>query len=413
MTEPSPEPAPSRPVEGLFLHGMTFAPETIAPLGARMTLLVGDNSTGKSVVLDALWWALTGSWTRDTHPLVPAPAANGSAKIGLRFADGGEHHARFDPKLERWQRPEAWKGAEALVVYARIDGGYSVYEPVHGAALRLSADEVFDGQRVDGASICNGLIEDVANWQMRLRGLFDAMNRSLSALSPPGEPLVFGDPERASVHDAREIPTVALPYGRIPVTQASASVKRIASLAYALLWAWREHQETAKLAHEPTARNVVVLIDEIEAHLHPAWQRCVLPGLLAALEETSREVSVQAVVVTHSPLVLASAEPIFDRERDKLLHMALRERKVSLEDMVFEREGDIAAWLTSPAFGLRSTRSVEAEKAVTLAQELATSPDATLEQLLEANAEITRLLPPTDPIFVRWDQHLQRKGITP
>ncbi|MFO0610039.1 MAG: AAA family ATPase [Polyangiales bacterium] len=413
MTEPSSEPAPSRPVEVLFLHGMSFAAETIAPLGARMTLLVGDNSAGKSVVLDALWWALTGSWTRDAHPVVPDPAVNGSAKIGLRFADGGEHHARFDPKTERWQRPEAWKGAGALVVYARIDGGYSVYEPVQGAVRRLSVDEVFDGQRADGASACNGLIEDVPTWQVRLRRLFDAMNRALAALSPPGELLAFGDPVRASVHDAREIPTVALPYGHIPVTRASASVKRVASLAYTLLWAWREHQETSRIAQEPTARNVVVLVDEIEAHLHPEWQRGVLPGLLEALDEVSRDVSVQTVVVTHSPLVVASAEPIFERSKDKLLHMGLRDGKVSLEDMAFEKEGDIAAWLTSPAFGLRSTRSVPAEAAIARAQELAASADATAEELRAANMELTRVLSPTDPFFVRWDHHLRRKGVAP
>lgn len=411
MTEPQPEPAPSRPVETLSLHGMTFAAATVAPLGARMTLLVGDNSVGKSVVLDALWWALTGSWTRDAQPVVPDPTANGAAMIGLRFTNGEEHHARFDPKAERWQRPEVWKGADALVVYARIDGGYSVYEPVQGAALRLTADEVFDGQRVGGASACNGLIEDVPNWQVRLRRLFEAMNRALAALSPPGEALAFESPVRSSVHDTREIPTVALPYGRIPVTRASASVKRVASLAYVLLWAWREHQETARMAQEATVRNVVVLVDEIEAHLHPEWQRRVLPGLLAALYEVSGDVSIQAVVVTHSPLVVASAEPIFDGSKDKLLHMGLREGRVSLEDMPFEKEGDISAWLTSPAFGLSSTRSVPAEAAIARAQQLAASAEATVEDIRQADAQLTQVLSPTDPFFVRWDQHLHRKGI--
>ncbi len=399
--------------ESHILHGMTFASKTEVELGARMTLLVGDNSAGKSVVLDALWWALSGTWTRETNPIIPDPKANGAAMIGLRFDDGQEHHARFDLRTGRWQRPDAWRGAEALVVYARIDGGFSVYEPLRGHALRLTADEVLDGVRDGGASVCNGLIEDVPNWQVRLRRLFDALNRALHTLSPPGEPLSFGDPVRASIHDVREIPTVNLPYGPIPITHASASVKRVASLAYALLWAWREHEEHARLTQVPATGNVIVLLDEIESHLHPEWQRRVLPGALEALEALSADASVQTIVVTHSPLVVSSVEQRFDHAQDRLLHLRLDGGTVSIEVLPFDKEGDVAAWLTSPAFGLRSTHSVDAERALERAAELAAREDASVDELRAANAELTRVLSPTDPYFIRWDRHLRRKGIDP
>jgi len=89
-----------RHVDQLLLHGMTFAQEAVAPLGARLSLITGDNSTGKSVVLDALWWALTASWLRGGRPVLPDRTVSGKARIGLHFSDGTEHHARFDPK--RW-----------------------------------------------------------------------------------------------------------------------------------------------------------------------------------------------------------------------------------------------------------------------------------------------------------------------
>jgi len=44
----------------------------------------------------------------------------------------------------------------------------------------------------------------------------------------------------------------------------------------------------------------VVLIDEVDAHLHPSWQWTVLEGLLAAFPQA------QFFVTTHSPLVLSS-----------------------------------------------------------------------------------------------------------
>lgn len=413
MTEAPNEAPPRRRVERLLLHGMTFAEKSEVELGARMTLLVGDNSAGKSVVLDALWWALSGSWTRDANPIIPDPKANGTAMIGIRNDDGEERHARFDLKTGRWQRPGAWTGADALVVYARIDGGFSMYEPLREHALRLTADEVLDGLRDGGASICNGLIEDVPTWQARLRRLFDALNRALSTLSPPGEPLAFGDPVRASIHDAREIPTVTLPYGSIPVTHASAAVKRITSLAYVLLWAWREHEEHARLAQVPATRNVIVLLDEIESHLHPEWQRRVLPGVLEALGEVSLAASVQTIVVTHSPLVVSSVEQRFDHAQDRLIHLRLNGHTVSIEVLPFDKEGDVSAWLTSPAFGLRSTRSIDAERALARAQDLTAREDASVDDLRKANAELSRVLSPTDPYFVRWDRHLRRKGIDP
>lgn len=47
----------------------------------------------------------------------------------------------------------------------------------------------------------------------------------------------------------------------------------------------------------------IVLIDEVELHLHPGWQQTVLPSLLEIFPNT------QFIVTTHSPQVLSSIEP--------------------------------------------------------------------------------------------------------
>lgn len=53
---------------------------------------------------------------------------------------------------------------------------------------------------------------------------------------------------------------------------------------------------------EPLGSPGVVLIDEVEMHLHPLWQRRVLPALVQTFP------GVQFIVSTHSPQVLASVE---------------------------------------------------------------------------------------------------------
>lgn len=51
---------------------------------------------------------------------------------------------------------------------------------------------------------------------------------------------------------------------------------------------------------EPRQAEGIVLIDEVDQHLHPAWQRKVLPALQRAFPK------VQFIVTTHSPQVLSS-----------------------------------------------------------------------------------------------------------
>ena len=53
----------------------------------------------------------------------------------------------------------------------------------------------------------------------------------------------------------------------------------------------------------PAELQAVILIDELEAHLHPRWQRTVIPLLREIFPRC------QFIVTTHSPLVVAGAEP--------------------------------------------------------------------------------------------------------
>ena len=59
----------------------------------------------------------------------------------------------------------------------------------------------------------------------------------------------------------------------------------------------------------------IILIDEIDLHLHPQWQRRVLPAL------TQTFPNCQFIVTTHSPQVLSEVpgESVFILENGKLL----------------------------------------------------------------------------------------------
>ncbi len=111
------------------------------------------------------------------------------------------------------------------------------------------------------------------------------------------------------------------------------------------------------LGERPTSQ-VVMLIDEVESHLHPRWQRTILRSLLSLMKDLHEEATMQLVTATHSPLIPASAEPFFDASQDAWFDLDLvagegGERVVQLTRRDFVRRGDVSSWLTSEAFDLR------------------------------------------------------------
>lgn len=94
----------------------------------------------------------------------------------------------------------------------------------------------------------------------------------------------------------------------------------------------------------------VILVDEIDLHLHPAWQRVVIGQLSKALPK------MQLVLTSHSPIVAGSVEPANVR----LLRLSPRGA------VEIERSGaplfglNATQVLESPYFGLPSTRAPEA-----------------------------------------------------
>jgi predicted ATP-binding protein involved in virulence len=75
-------------------------------------------------------------------------------------------------------------------------------------------------------------------------------------------------------------------------------------------------------AEAPARVEGVVLIDELDLHLHPRWQRVALPSLREAFPR------LQLVVTTHSPQVLSSAE---NRQVRRLFNGEIQENQVFVE----------------------------------------------------------------------------------
>lgn len=395
-------------------------------LGDRLNLITGDNGLGKSFLLDIIWWSLTRKWPAEVNPRMNVgkkvlPRKSGEATITFNFSGKikpEEYTSTFQRREQSWTGRQGRPANPGLVLYAMTDGSFAVWDPARNywktkddvdvqerrPAYVFTPQEVWHGLEADGAVLCNGLIDDLASWQKEKGAAFKQMHKVLKTLSPSEkEELTLGDLTRISLDDARDIPTIRMPYGQdVPVIHASSGIRRILALAYFLIWAWQEHQRAAKILDEEPTHQIVFLVDEVESHLHPSWQRSVVPSILKVMEELTKKPDVQLITATHSPLIMASVEPLFDAEKDAWFDLDLEQGEVQLRNRTFIRQGDASRWLTSEAFDLGSARSLEAEQALEQAAKILAEEIIDAQLAKQLDTRLRALLGDTDPFWIRW-----------
>ncbi|MEJ7699779.1 MAG: AAA family ATPase [Pyrinomonadaceae bacterium] len=340
-------------------------------------------------------------------------------------------------------RKEKSNTLAGLTIYARVDGSYAIWDPTGNLAsseiskefseyikdlsfrersrltnkirtkeqIVLNSTEIFEGSRK-----IEGLLRDWVKWQLSPdRYPFAELCKVLEILSPPDlGKLEPGSIER-SLSTHLEVPTIKHPYGDVPIIYASAGIKRVITLAYLIVWAWNEHQIVSKQMRIDPQRKMVILIDELEAHLHPQWQRKILPALVSvgeALSKENTELKIQYLITTHSPLVMASAEPIFDEEIDKQFHLNISDTgEVTFKEKDFVEYGLVDYWLVSPTFNLKQPRNTSSEDAIERAKKIQLQDNPNIDEIKKISDELSKNLSSTDPFWARWVFFAERYNI--
>ena len=439
IINPPPPPDAGGILSLLELTGVGPARKIGIELAERINLITGDNGLGKTFILESAWWALSGSWAN--IPVYPRDDAKKNEpqitfQISSSLGRPETGSAKYDWKKQDWLLTKKRHTTPGLLIYARVDGAFAVWDPARSASstpnleisnlLVFTREDVWDGLSSTAGGktryLCNGLVNDWVNWQSKPDiAPFQTLKRALKRLSPPS--LAYGDlgilepdePTRIP-GESRLIPTIKHSYGKVPLIYASAAVRRIVALAYLIVWTWEEHKAQSELIREQPQRKMVVLIDEIEAHLHPQWQRVILPALLDVLDELETDLQVQFLVATHSPLVMASIESRFDQTRDKVFHLNLTQRdlfdgEVMIEEPEFIFYGSADSWLMSDIFEMKHPRSIEAEHAIEDAKALQMRDMITKEEVREVSDRLLKYLPDGDKFWPRWTFFAEQHGV--
>lgn len=436
----APPPADSRPDQGGALRLVNI--EGVGPstdgvdvnFADRINVITGDNGLGKTFLLEIAWWVLSGNWA--TNTIYPDPDTIRKPKITFQIASSTNRIqtliSNFDWRSQKWQLVTPRQTMSGLLVYARVDGSFSVWDPARASgydkqkeALNFTRNDVWNGLKVNNALsdryVCNGLINDWVFWQTKhTKEPFVTLERVLQQLSPPeaGDLGVLkpGNPARVP-NESRPMPTIKHSYGEVPLVFASEAVKRIVALAYLIVWAWNEHKAQAEIIREEPEERMVILVDEIEAHLHPQWQRLILPALNEALHGLSKKIKVQLIITTHSPLVLSSLEPIFNNDKDSIFHLNLKQNgkkpEVILETPNFVKYGSADSWLKSDFFDMRQPSSLEYENIIEKAKAFMKSGYTSKEEIRAISKTLAEVVPnhSNSSLIARWKMYADKYGV--
>jgi predicted ATP-binding protein involved in virulence len=128
------------------------------------------------------------------------------------------------------------------------------------------------------------------------------------------------------------------------------------SLGYQTLVAWLVDFASRLFERYPESQNplaepAVVLVDEIDLHLHPEWQRKLVGFLSKTFPQT------QFIVTAHSPLVVQAAG-----DANVVLLQREGNQVVVKNDVESVKNWRVDQILTSELFGLETARSLETEQ---------------------------------------------------
>jgi uncharacterized protein (TIGR02646 family) len=355
---------PDREIASIEIHDfkgierlkLEFARPSDRRLELPALMLLGENAAGKSTILEAVALALLGTrgaarigvplsdfLRRDDplgwHIINPPPPY-----VEIRFRDEGDPAALTIEADGRHLAGTVQPSVQVLAYGARrhfSDNAGALTRPVHFIRNLLDPDRPLPSP--------GPWLQQISENEETFGAVARAL-REVLALDVSDE-LLIDDSGRPSVR------VLGRP---VPVERLSEGYRTLFSLAVDimrnLLRSWPDLERA----------RAVVLIDEIETHLHPRWKMRVVSSFRRAFP------GVQFIVTTHDPLCLRG----MDDGEVEVIERDAEGRAYRLDDLPSVRGMRAEQLLTSEYFGLNSTADPELELEIARLSEGLSPPEA-------------------------------------
>lgn len=346
-----------------FNVGAKLAPELARDLPTPALLILGENAAGKSSILEAVALTLSGRLARAALDLEPRklrldPAYMGDesrsiadrAEVELSFNDGGTRFLVIDQQGMTEGGREDLPPVFAYGAFRQYTTGCRRYGPERAVVSLFRTDK---------------LLSNPEAWLLRLKpAAFNMVVRTLrDILSVEGEfDVIRRDPRRRRclVVTATRGPAGDLVHTQTPLALVSSGFRAVLAMVCDIMEGLMDARVSPQFESFSTVQ-AVVLIDEIEAHLHPRWKLQILRGLRTALPGAT------FIGTTHDPLCLrglADGEALVlhripGEETEKTSLPVHVERLTGLPDL---SQLTVQQLLTSDFFSMSSTDSPETEQ---------------------------------------------------
>lgn len=283
-------------------------------------VVLGDNGAGKSTFLHSIAYALIPPDLRLTLRLYPSSwvrsgAPSGKVDVSSRVLRGSLSFER------RFSATMMAPNAHGLIVgnvtqerdlcdifsasfgpFRRFSGGDTEYEKQFAAFPRVARHLSLFDERVS--------LSETLAWLKLLQ--FKELEGDTSSAALLASLHAFVNQDGFLPNDARldRITSASVFFidGNgvdVPIEELSDGYRSILSLTFELIRQLAAHYGTDRVFDAASTAVVapgIVLIDEVDAHLHPTWQRQIGVFLRRCFPK------IQFVVTTHSPLVCQAAE---------------------------------------------------------------------------------------------------------
>lgn len=354
------EVGPTRALKKIVLSDIGPFEETAIEFDAHWNILLGDNGVGKSSILKAIAVAILGEDAKsyagrliksgNTDGVITLVTErntyttklfrkNGEAKVesipGRAFEAEGWLAVGFPPlRTVSWERPKApeaeAKGRPTLDDLIPLVTGAADPRLDKLKQWIVNLDYWIKDARSRNA--------DPGRYQRLLKEFFDVVGQLSKGLKI----------EFVEVKPHTNEVTIRTDDGELPLESLSQGMTSLIGWVGILL---QRLYEVYGDDEDPKQRYALVLMDEIDAHMHPSWQQSLVHELGKIFP------NVQFIATTHSPLIVGGLRP------EQIIRFARNDEHevvqfVVEEEMTLGRTDQI---LTGDLFGLQTTFTLNDE----------------------------------------------------
>ena len=344
---------------------------------ARWNMILGDNGTGKTTVLKGLCLS-TGSYWSDSAAIA-FQRVMGSISMQCVLEEDGQEK-KISPFLVNFNARRSGQYVSGANWSVILEVGSHLLLFAYGATRRISDSAISREMTREMNSYTSNLFDEneslinAEEWIIQadyLRLKDNSYEKKFNIVYDVIQKLFREEAPGGILIDT----SLGAPQVRLHTYYGAVRFQKL-SLGYKTLIAWMVDFAKGLVDQYPDSENplaepAVCLVDEIDLHLHPKFQRTIIQFLTDTFPNT------QFIVTAHSPLIVQSAENaniiLLKREGDET-HVA---------DGIDVHSWRIDQILSSDLFGGIGGRSPQIEEKMARRRALLRKDDRTPDEILE------------------------------